>query len=207
MFSQSNADATVPALADIVGRYVSDLTLAGGQLLPVWLPTLPPPPAGWVIGQLEASQAPTRIALHPSVSGTAWDGCGVLNLFAFTGSVPRDVIEANTACTLRAVSADNLHSQPLLVPSRPGFDVAATSASGEFLMSGQRLRAQYTAYLLQAEEGSAAGDSKRNRRGGLVEHNAFITAEADPGTHRELTQMGDAVYEALKLALTQVKPT
>jgi hypothetical protein len=137
-----------------------------------------------------------------------WDSMGWLrSLKPLTGSVPRDVIEANTACTLRAVGADNLHSQPLLVPSRTGFDLAATSASGEFLMSRQRLRAQDTAYLVQAAEGSAAGDSKRNRRGGLVEHNTFITAEADPGTHRELTQMGDAVYQILRLALTQVEPT
>jgi len=207
MFSQSDIDAVVPSLADRVGRCASDLTLVSGQNLPIWLPALPAPPAGWAIGRIDASEAPTRIVLSRSGSGTAWDGCGVLNLFAFTGPVPSEVIEANIACTLRAVSAGSLHSQPLFMPSRPGLDVTAALASGEFLMSGHRLRAQYTAYLVQPEEGDAAGDSKRSRRGGLVEHNTFITAEADPGTHRELTKMGDAVYEALKLALTQVEPT
>jgi len=43
---------------------VPDLSLLNGRELPIWLPALPAPPAGWVLGRIDADQAPTRITLH-----------------------------------------------------------------------------------------------------------------------------------------------
>jgi len=202
MFDQIPTDGGVPSLVVSIGRYASDLTLINGQHLPIWLPALSAPSLGWVIGQIDASASPTRIVLHRNVSGTAWDGCGILNLYAFTGSVPREVIEAEIACTLRGIGADNTYSQPCFITSRPGLNVTAASAGGEFLMSGHRARAQYTAYLVQAGKGTEGEGSKRSCRGGLVEHNTFITAEAHPKTHQEVIDMNDEIYAALRTALT-----
>lgn len=170
--------------------------MVSGHYLPIWLPA---PPKGWAIGRIDASEALTRIVLRRNASDTAWDGCGVLNLYAFTGSVPRQVIEADIASTLRIVNADNSYSQPLFVPSRRGLHVTAASAAGGFAVGGHQLRAQYTAYLV---EGEVDGDHEEGLRGGLVEHNIFIAAEADARTHRELIDMDDDVYTALRLAVS-----
>lgn len=202
MFSQVTTDGAAPSLVASVGRYASDLTLGNGQHLPIWLPVLSALPLGWVIGQIDASESPTRVVLHRNASGTAWDACGVLNVYAFTGSVPREVIEAEIACTLRGIGANNTDSQPRFIPSRPGLDVTAASAGGEFVMGGHRVRAQYTAYLVQAKTGAEVVESKRIRRGGLVEHNTFITAQAEPKTHREQVELDDSIYAALRTALT-----
>lgn len=202
MFDQFPADGAVPSLVASVGRYASDLTLINGQYLPIWLPALSAPSFGWVIGRIDASASPTRIVLHRNTSGTAWDGCGILNLYAFAGPVPCEVIEAEVACTLRGIGADNMYSRPCVIPSRPGLNVTAASAGGEFVMSGRRVRAQYTAYLVQAGEGTESEGSKRSCRGGLIEYNTFITAEAHPETHREVIEMNDEIHAALITALT-----
>ena len=191
----------VPSLVDVVRNCASDLTLLNGQELPIWLPALPTPPPGWVLGRIDADQAPTRIALHCNATGPAWDGCEIVNFFAFTGSVPREVVHANAACTLHAVGADNISTQLQFVP--PGLDATAALATGEFVMGGKRVWGQYTAYLAQEPAGAVARGHEQGQRGVLVEHNTFVTAEARPRLQREILQTGDAFYQALISALRQ----
>jgi hypothetical protein len=193
------SDRALPSLVDVVRNYVSDLTLLNGQELPVWLPALPAPPPGWVLGRIDADEAPTRIALHRKAADQSWDGCEVINLFAFPGSLPYEVVPANAACTLDAVRADNISTHSLFVP--PGLDATAARASGEFKMGGKRVWAQYTAYLAEEPVGSVARGHEQSKRGVLVEHNTFVTAEARPRLHHEILQMGDALDQALISAL------
>jgi hypothetical protein len=200
MVRNPNAQA-VPSLVDVVGHYVPDLTHLGGQQLRVWLPTLPAPARGWVIGRVDTDQAPTRIALHREGIDTPWDGCDVINLFVFTGSLPHEVVSANAACTLHGVGADNISTQPISMP--PDLDATAALASGEFAMGEQRVWARYTAYLGQRPAGSVAHEQGLRQRGVLVEHNTFVTAEARPSLHSEILQMGGAVNQALISALRQ----
>lgn len=200
MFDPLNVRA-VPSLVDVVDHYVPDLTLVSLQELPRWLPALSAPPPGWAIGRMDADLAPTRITVHRNASDSSWDGCEVINLFAFTGSLPHEVVHDNAASTLRALGADSVDSYPLFVPS--ALDATGALASGVFTLGGQRVWAQYTAYLVQEPAGSAAHSHGHRTRGALVEHNTFVTAEARPRLRREIIQMGDAVYEALISALRQ----
>lgn len=189
----------VPSLVDVVRSYAPDLTLLNSQELPAWLPELPTPPPGWVLGRIDADQAPTRIALHRNATSSAWDGCEIVNFFTFAGSVPPEVVHADTACTLHAVGADNITTQLLFVP--PGLDVTAALATGEFTMGGKHVWGQYTAYLAQEPAVAVArGDEQRRV---LLEHNTFVTAEARPRLQREVLQTGDAFYQALISALGQ----
>jgi hypothetical protein len=139
--------------------------------------------------------------LHGDAADPVWDGCEIVNLFAFTGSLPREVLHANAACTLHAVGADNISTHPLFVPT--GLDATAVLASGEFAMGGKRVWAQYTAYLAQEPAGSVARGHEQSQRGVLVEHNTFVTAEARPRLQREILQTGDAIYQAMISALRQ----
>jgi hypothetical protein len=198
MASHPNARA-VPSLVDVVGHHVADLTQLSGQQLPIWLPALPTPPPGWVIGRIDVDPAPTRIALHRNAADPSWDGCEVINIFTFTGSLPHDVVPANAACTLQAVGADNISTHPLSMPPSP--KASAALASGEFTLGGRRVWAQYTAYLAQGTVDSVARDHEQRQHGRLVEHNTFVTAEARPRLHRDILQMGDSLYQALISAL------
>lgn len=187
----------VPSLVDAVRNYAPDLRLLNDQELPAWLPELPTPPPGWVLGRIDAAQAPTRIALHRNATSPAWDGCEIVNFFTFAGSVPPEVVHADTACTLHAVGADNISTQLLFVP--PGLDVTAALATGEFIMGGKHVWAQYAAYLAQEPAGAAGrGDEQR---GVLLEYNTFVTAEARPRLQSEVLQTGDAFHEELISAL------
>jgi hypothetical protein len=191
----------VPSVVDVVRNYVPDLTLLNGEQLPAWLPTLPTPPRGWVLGRVDTDPAPTRIALHRNVADPTWDGCEVVNFFEFTGSLPREVVHANTACTLQGVGADNITTELLFVP--PDLNATAAVATGEFSMGGKGVWARYTAFLAQEPAGSLARGDRQNQRGVLVEHNSFVTAEALPRLQRELLQTGDAFCQALISALRQ----
>lgn len=191
----------VPSVVDVVRNHVPDLTLLNGEQLPAWLPTLPTPPPGWVLGRIDTEQAPTRIALHRNAADPTWDGCEVVNFFEFTGSLPREVVHANAACTLHAVGADNIATHPLFVP--PDLDATAALASGEFALGGKRVWAQYTAYLVQELADAVTRGRGHGHRGVLLEHNTFVTAEAVPKLQREIVQMGNAVQQTLFSALSQ----
>lgn len=199
MFYRFSALAPVPALVDIARNFVADLALATGQDLPAWLPTLSSPPEGWLIGQPDIDQAPTRIALHRNSSSLSWDGCEIVNLFAFTGSLPHEFVHANVVCTLQAIEADNIAIEPLSLPSSPGYDVSAALAVGNFAMNKRRVRGRYSAYLVQ--EAGDIGIRGQIRRGALVEHHTFVTAEADHRVHLELVGMVRDLSEALQSAL------
>ncbi len=189
----------MPSLVDVVRTRVPDLTLLNGQQLPGWLKALPAPPPGWALGRIDADQAPTRITLHRNAGDPSWDGCEVINLFAFTGLLSREVVHADIACTLNAVGAHNISTHPLFVP--PGLDATAALASGEFALRGKRVWARYTAYLAQRPASSVARGHEEGQRGVLVEHNTFVTAEALPRLQPEVLKTGDATYKALISAL------
>ena len=191
----------MPSVVDVVRKYVPDLTILNSQQLPAWQPTLPTPPPGWVLGRIDTDPAPTRIALHRNVADPNWDGCEVVNLFEFTGSLPLEVVPANAACTLHAVGADDIATRPLFVP--PDLDATAALASGEFAMGGKRVWAQYTAYLAQEPADAATRGRGHRHRGMLLEHNTFITVDSVPKLHREIVQMGYDIQQTLISALSQ----
>jgi len=87
------------------------------------------------------------------------------------------------------------------MPSRHGLRVTAGSAAGEFALGGQRLRSQYTAYLIQRTS-AKLDDQISDNRGALVEHNLFTAAGADTRAYRDLIDMDGAVYTALKQAVS-----
>ena len=202
VLTQFNSDGAVPSLRDAVRRHASNLPVVDAQQLPSWLPALAHPPAGWVIGQLDPGVGPTRIVLRRNLSDDSWDCCAILNLYAFTGSVPSEVIEAETASTLRAISANFRGSWLVAVPARDGLHVDAASAAGEFLLGGRKLHGQYTAYLVQTEHAAASNHHNAAPvRGALIEHNIFSAVHTDTRTRRELTDMDDAVLTALRRAV------
>ncbi|NVN50292.1 hypothetical protein HLY00_1459 [Mycolicibacterium hippocampi] len=103
------------------------------------------------------------------------------------------------ACTLQAIEADNIAIEPLSLPSSPGYDVSAALAVGNFAMNKRRVRGRYSAYLVQ--EAGDIGIRGQIRRGALVEHHTFVTAEADHRVHLELVGMVRDLSEALQSAL------
>jgi hypothetical protein len=154
-----------------------------------------------VLGRIDADQAPTRIALHRNATDPGWDGCEIVNVFAFTGLVPPEVVQAETACSLQGVGADNVSTELLFVP--PGLNAIAAVATGEFSMGGKRVWARYSAFLAQEPPSPVARGDQPGRRGMLVEHNTFVTGESLPRLQRELLQTGDAFYQAIIAALTE----
>lgn len=202
MFGKLEAGGHTPSLLDTVRRNTSHLALVSGQHLPAWLPALAPPPTGWVVGRLDAGGAPTRMLLRRKKTGEGWGGCAVLNLYAFSGRVPTEIVQAETASTLRAIGEIHEDSRPITVPARDGLHVAAASAVGEFALGGRRLHCRYTAYLVQTQDEAAAIPlGSETSRGALVEHNIFVADDTDDRMRRELTDMDDAVLAAIRTAV------
>ena len=194
------ADA-IPSLSDSLGRHARAVTLVGGHELPTWFPDLPLPPEGWTIGRTAAAPTPTRILLSSNVYGSAWDGCGVLNLFTFTGRVPTELVEARVDATLRIAGALNIDRRAMAMPAHPELCVAAASAAGEVTIGGRRLRSRFTAYLVQKRD-IGCDSEQGGTRGALVEHNMFLAAEANDKTERELFNMDDQIHSAMMKVLS-----
>ena len=203
MFSKFDAYGPVPSLLDAVRRHTTHLALVGGQDLPTWLPTLAHPPTGWLIGCLDAGIGPTRMLLRRNKTGDYWGGCAILNIYALTGRVPTEVIEAEAASTLRAIGEAYLGSRPIAIPARDGLQVTAASAVGEFALGGRRLQGQYTAYLVQTEdEATAMFRGRETARGALVEHNVFLADHTNTRMQHELIDMDYAVLNAVRAAVS-----
>lgn len=194
----------ISGLIDIVGRCVTNVTLASGQDLGIWLPGLGPPPNGWSTANVANHRTPTRIAVHGNQSGD-WDACEIINMWAFTGRLSAGTITANIACTLNSVGAENIISSPVqLPPSACSFDVTSASAEGDFTLSGQAVHGRYLAVLVQG--GTDRNNDKSLPRGALLEHNTFTSARANSSVLRDLECMSDAVIRAQMQVLMADRP-
>lgn len=143
-------------LVNIVAGYVEDLTPIGPGESPDWLTQLAVP-AGWQRvspkhdGSLESARV---ICCRPQPDGD-WGATELINLFAFTGSPPADVVYDNADATLRELTAPqklvlNIIGAPTaeVLPTPAQSGVIAVRSSGKFLFCNQWVWAQYTTHVL-----------------------------------------------------------
>jgi hypothetical protein len=181
----------VASIVDAVSRYVTDLTLIGPDELVPWLAALPVP-AGWQIGRAENSPVqPTRTTVHRRDSLVGWDTCETINVFRFKGVCPHAIIRFNADCALRAGDAQDITIYPLQTPAEA--TMTAVRSSGYLTLANQQsIWAQYSTYV--------AGD---DTHGLLVEHGIFAVADHQAHLHNDITELSNAVYDALSVPWRQ----
>lgn len=175
----------VSSVAEKIRPYVSGMTMVPPDGLRYWLPGLSVP-VGWnQTATGLGSPQPARVLLcHSASEEQAWDGCEVINLFRFTGTVPVEIVHRSADRTLRDLGA----SSPLTYRPHtpPDSGIAAVRSRGPVILRSRRIWAQFTNYLV------AAGDS-----GALIEHSILVDGAARTRLARTVGELSDAVHHAL----------
>jgi hypothetical protein len=175
----------VSSVAEQIRPYVSDTTVVPPDGLPYWLSGLSVPIGGNQTAAGLSSPQPARVLLCHSVSGgQAWDGCEVINLFRFTGTVPVELVHHSADRTLRDLGAATALTYRPRTP--PDSGITAVRSRGPVIPGPRRIWAQFTNYLV------AAGDS-----GALLEHSILVGGAARRRLARMVGELSDAVHNAL----------
>lgn len=177
--------AAVSSVAGEVAFHVHGFTYPRHGAAPRWLNQLGVP-AGWRIGHLTASPfEPSRIAVCGQRPDGGWDGCETISVFEFTGVPPDDVIRGNADRTLRDLGAAGIKIERVDTTGWPG--VLAVRSSGNFVLAGRSLWAQYSNYVF----GSAEPSQSR-----LIDHAVFIDSGSEARLISDVGELTNAVYRA-----------
>jgi hypothetical protein len=169
-----------------VARHVQGFTHPRTGAAPSWLNQLGLP-AGWRIGHLTAGPfEPSRITLCGQRSDGTWDGCETISVFGFTGRPPEEVVRENADRTLRDVGATGIKTEHVDTSALLG--ALAVRSSGNFVIAGRWVWAQYSNYVFGSAEPS---------KGRLIEHTVFIESTCRNGLSDDVAQLTWAVHQAL----------
>jgi hypothetical protein len=172
----------VSSLAEVLAEHIGGLTFVPTAHLPLWLPDLTVPP-GWVVGAVDGPTVTRMLLLRRSGSGNHGDGCEVLNLYRFSGTVPEALVIDHADRTLRDSGADAI--QTLRVDTPPRYGVIAARSSGRLRVGAHTVYGQYSYYVVN----TAAG-------GALIEQTVIVPGD-DPSLSGEVAKLTDDLYRAL----------
>jgi hypothetical protein len=182
--------ASVSSVVDVVAASVDGIAQLHVDEIDEWLNGLGVPD-GWRIARFDSGDTqPSRIAVYGQRPRGGWDGCETITVFGFTGIPNLDDVRRNADCTLRDLDADAIITQRLVVPPGPG--VVAARSSGYFSTAGQRVWAQYSAYI--------AG-SHPSGQGRLIEHNVFVESACRARLNDDVAKLSEAVHHAFLTTL------
>ena len=175
----------VSSVAEEVRRHVGSIALVPADGLSYWLPGLSVP-AGWTIMPTLPGEAPvTRMALcRMTPEQTAWEGCEVIALYQFAGSVPEEVVRDSADRTLRDLDARDILRDTDTLPPIPG--ATAVRSSGSFVLGGRWVWGQFANYVINT-----------GVVGGLVEHSVLVRAPWRARLARGIGELTESVYQSL----------
>jgi hypothetical protein len=173
----------VSSVAEEVRRHGGSIALVPAGGLSYWLPGLSVP-AGWTVVPILPESAPiTRMTLcRMDPEQTEWDGCDVIALYQFQGSVPEEVVRDAATRTLHDLGAQNVLRHKVSVDF-PG--VTAVRSSGYALCGGTSLTMSSTQVPLV-----------------VVEHSVVVGAERQPRLARQVAELADSVHRSLSASLS-----
>ena len=179
----------VSSVAEEVRRHVGSISLVPAAGLKYWLPGLDVP-AGWAVAPALSDPARmTRMSLcRLTPEKAAWDGCEVIALYQFAGSVPEQVVRDSADRTLRDLDAINVVQDPATLP--PAIRGNAVRSSGTFVLGDGWLWGQFANYIIDT-----------GVIGGLVEHSVLVRAPLRARLVRDIGELTESVYRSLVASL------
>jgi hypothetical protein len=174
----------VSSVAEEIRRKIGPIALVPTESLPYWLPGLSLP-AGWTIATTPTGVLPaTRIAVRRFTEQAAWDGCEVIALYQFAGTVPAQVVHDSADRSLHDLAAYNLQHHTVTPRAIPG--ATAVRSSGSFSLAGRSIWGQFTNYVVNT-----------GLSGGLVEHSILVEARRRARLARDISALTDHVHRSL----------
>jgi hypothetical protein len=170
----------VSSVAEEIRRTIGPIALVPSESLSYWLPDLSLP-AGWTVVATPVDIMPvTRIALRRFTEHAEWDGCEVIALYQFAGTLPEQLMQDSADRTLRDLAAHNLRRHTVGLPPVPG--ATAVRSSGSFNLGEQSIWGQFTNYVVNTGE-----------TGGLVEHTVLVRAPLRARLARDIAALTENV--------------
>lgn len=174
----------VSSVAEEIRRKIGPIALVPTESLPYWLPGLSLP-ADWTVATTPTGVLPaTRIAVRRFTEHAAWDGCEVIALYQFAGTLPEQLVHDSADRTLRDLAAHSLQRHTVALPPIPG--ASAVRSSGAFNLGEESMWGQFTNYIVNT-----------GVTGGLVEHTVLVRAPLRARLARDVGALTENVHRSL----------
>lgn len=185
---------TVSSVAEEIRRKIGPIALVPTESLSYWLPDLSLP-ASWTIATTPSGAMPaTRIALRRFTEQAAWDGCEVIALYQFTGTLPEQLVHDSADRTLRDLAAHSLQRHTVTLPPTPG--TTAVRSSGSFNLGERSMWGQFTNYVVNT-----------GVTGGLVEHSVLVRAPLRARLARDIGALTENIHRSLLTSISAAQRT